>query len=423
MSDVAAAAAPPPPAAGDVAWVLTGAALVFIMIPGLGYFYAGMARDKNALSLMLISLLSLAIVLLQCGGVNPWRAAIWAVFDGDRPTEQIGALCVVLAVLQAPAVPHAAFDALGIVPGRIAKARKLLAGLGATTGTAARDAARRGESVDQMQAAFRPPTPVESTAESTEAAERKAPGPRPMSPWRRLMADAPESPSADPPRDEQDDDASPNHAVYASIARILDRAAATGTADRTVLALTAALLLETRCVRDGTSSGSGPRTWTPLPLADAAPRASVQARVARAVRAYVAAHHVTCATATVADLGAVLADIGTLLDSRPGATVRAASEEQAAGTMLLAWHLLVAPLPAAPPPVVDPVAVAVAPVTPVAGLRRQSVHHHHRGAFVGERRAWGWRASRWRTDRCTRRRHPATAGGGGGRDDAERAWA
>ncbi|KNE65932.1 ammonium transporter [Allomyces macrogynus ATCC 38327] len=65
MSDVAATAAPPPPAAGDVAWVMTGAALVFIMIPGLGYFYAGMARDKNALSLMLISLLSLAIVLLQ----------------------------------------------------------------------------------------------------------------------------------------------------------------------------------------------------------------------------------------------------------------------------------------------------------------------------------------------------------------------
>ncbi|KAJ3365185.1 hypothetical protein GGF31_008593 [Allomyces arbusculus] len=56
---------PPPPAAGDVAWVLTGAALVFIMIPGLGYFYAGMARDKNALSLMLISILSLAIVLIQ----------------------------------------------------------------------------------------------------------------------------------------------------------------------------------------------------------------------------------------------------------------------------------------------------------------------------------------------------------------------
>ncbi|KAJ3350903.1 hypothetical protein GGF32_004595 [Allomyces javanicus] len=62
---LAAAAPLAPPAAGDVAWILTSAALVFIMIPGLGYFYSGMARDKNALSLLLISMLSLAIVLVQ----------------------------------------------------------------------------------------------------------------------------------------------------------------------------------------------------------------------------------------------------------------------------------------------------------------------------------------------------------------------
>ncbi|RHZ77354.1 hypothetical protein Glove_180g84 [Diversispora epigaea] len=31
---------------GDVAWVLASTALVWIMIPGVGYFYSGMARKK-----------------------------------------------------------------------------------------------------------------------------------------------------------------------------------------------------------------------------------------------------------------------------------------------------------------------------------------------------------------------------------------
>src|ERR1043165_859703 len=51
--------------AGDTAWVLTSTALVFIMIPGLGYFYSGMARSKNALSLIMLSVLSLAVVSVQ----------------------------------------------------------------------------------------------------------------------------------------------------------------------------------------------------------------------------------------------------------------------------------------------------------------------------------------------------------------------
>jgi ammonia channel protein AmtB len=33
---------------GDTAWVLTCAALVFIMTPGVALFYGGMARRKNA---------------------------------------------------------------------------------------------------------------------------------------------------------------------------------------------------------------------------------------------------------------------------------------------------------------------------------------------------------------------------------------
>jgi len=50
---------------GHSAWILVSTALVFIMIPGLGYFYSGMARSKNALSLIMLSVLSLAVVSVQ----------------------------------------------------------------------------------------------------------------------------------------------------------------------------------------------------------------------------------------------------------------------------------------------------------------------------------------------------------------------
>jgi len=51
--------------AGDTAWVLASTALVWIMIPGVGYFYSGMARSKNALSLIMLSVLSVAVVSFQ----------------------------------------------------------------------------------------------------------------------------------------------------------------------------------------------------------------------------------------------------------------------------------------------------------------------------------------------------------------------
>lgn len=50
---------------GDIAWVLTSAALVFIMIPGVGYFYSGLTGRRNALSMILLSLISVAITSIQ----------------------------------------------------------------------------------------------------------------------------------------------------------------------------------------------------------------------------------------------------------------------------------------------------------------------------------------------------------------------
>jgi len=50
---------------GDVAWTLTSTALVWLMIPGVGFFYSGLARRKSALSLIWLSLMSIAIVSFQ----------------------------------------------------------------------------------------------------------------------------------------------------------------------------------------------------------------------------------------------------------------------------------------------------------------------------------------------------------------------
>ena len=50
---------------GDTAWVLASSALVFIMVPGLAFFYAGLVRGKNALSTLLQSFIALAIVGLS----------------------------------------------------------------------------------------------------------------------------------------------------------------------------------------------------------------------------------------------------------------------------------------------------------------------------------------------------------------------
>ncbi|TRX93248.1 hypothetical protein FHL15_005827 [Xylaria flabelliformis] len=50
---------------GDFAWILTSAALVLLMIPGVGFFYSGLARRKSALSLIMLSMISVAVVDFQ----------------------------------------------------------------------------------------------------------------------------------------------------------------------------------------------------------------------------------------------------------------------------------------------------------------------------------------------------------------------
>ncbi len=55
---------------GDTAWMLTATALVlFMTIPGLSLFYAGMVRSKNVLS-----------VLMQCFAITSLMTILWVVF-------------------------------------------------------------------------------------------------------------------------------------------------------------------------------------------------------------------------------------------------------------------------------------------------------------------------------------------------------
>lgn len=55
--------------ASDVAWMLTSAALVLIMTPGLAFFYGGMVKRKNVISTMLQSFICMCLI-----------SVIWVVF-------------------------------------------------------------------------------------------------------------------------------------------------------------------------------------------------------------------------------------------------------------------------------------------------------------------------------------------------------
>jgi len=74
---------------GDTAWVLTSTALVlFMTIPGLSLFYAGLVRSKNALS-----------VLMQCFAITCMVSILWLVYgyslafsDGGGAQAAIGGL-------------------------------------------------------------------------------------------------------------------------------------------------------------------------------------------------------------------------------------------------------------------------------------------------------------------------------------------
>ncbi len=67
---------------GDTAWMLTATALVlFMTIPGLSLFYAGMVRSKNALS-----------VMMQCFAITCVMTILWTLYGYSLAFEDGGAM-------------------------------------------------------------------------------------------------------------------------------------------------------------------------------------------------------------------------------------------------------------------------------------------------------------------------------------------
>ena len=67
---------------GDTAWMITATALVlFMTVPGLSLFYAGMVRSKNVLS-----------VLMQCFAITGLMSLLWAFYGYSLAFEDGGAL-------------------------------------------------------------------------------------------------------------------------------------------------------------------------------------------------------------------------------------------------------------------------------------------------------------------------------------------
>src|SRR6185503_19567188 len=46
----------------DIAWIIVATALVFLMTPGLAFFYGGMVHRKNVISTMIKSVLAAGVV-------------------------------------------------------------------------------------------------------------------------------------------------------------------------------------------------------------------------------------------------------------------------------------------------------------------------------------------------------------------------
>ncbi len=50
---------------GATAWILAATALVMIMTPGVGFFYGGLVRRKNLISMLALAFIAFALVSIQ----------------------------------------------------------------------------------------------------------------------------------------------------------------------------------------------------------------------------------------------------------------------------------------------------------------------------------------------------------------------
>ena len=96
---------------GDTAWVLISAALVFVMTPGLAFFYGGMVRSKNVLTTIMQSFFIVAMISVE------WVILGYAMTFGTDINGFIGSLDTIglagvgLNVLENGTIPELAFVA------------------------------------------------------------------------------------------------------------------------------------------------------------------------------------------------------------------------------------------------------------------------------------------------------------------------
>jgi len=94
---------------GDTAWILVATALVMLMTPGVGLFYAGMVRRKNAIAMITLSIICLIVVGIQ------WVVYAYSLAFGNDVAGFIGDLSyfmlnnVGLTPMKGMTIPHLLF--------------------------------------------------------------------------------------------------------------------------------------------------------------------------------------------------------------------------------------------------------------------------------------------------------------------------
>ncbi len=98
---------------GDTAWVLVSSSLVMLMTPAIGLFYGGMVQQKNLLSTIMLSFVTLLVITLQ------WVIFGYSLAFGPDIGHLIGNLdwaclgmkgnALTAVSAYAPTIPHMAF--------------------------------------------------------------------------------------------------------------------------------------------------------------------------------------------------------------------------------------------------------------------------------------------------------------------------
>ncbi len=89
---------------GDTAWVLTSAALVLLMTPGLAFFYGGLVRKKNMLSVLMQCFMIMCLISIE------WVLVGYSMAFGPDVKGFIGNLswadCTALDWIRTPIIPR-----------------------------------------------------------------------------------------------------------------------------------------------------------------------------------------------------------------------------------------------------------------------------------------------------------------------------